>query len=1636
MANLMINDFPAPTTVEGGHFVYKNFVKINMQELPPPLKSLAANYFKTKQREFDIRMFQNEGTAMKIVVVPCGSVAHRSECVFRSEGAKLFPSRPSENEYSASGGAFSFLVSVWSLPPKKADKLYPSRPRKGTIPMRRARNELYDYVRRHRVSHQKKKGTIDPKVLGKLHSNLVQHQRIMATAQGLKGESGHFKRDHLRELVPIPSRGVGGLGASGHHERDEEAGSEMDYYEEDEAMEVAEQAYYDEVEEMERREFEYRGRDEYHYDEPLEELEEPLFMSRDDYYMAYEGSDINPNDIVPWEMYIDDIERSTGIKFSDFVRIAPTVRPNNSFALAPTLNGAHGEWTGMDDVIILVPVFIMNFVRSCGWSVLFAIMLQISICVFVFFKSFIYGGEYVDQQGIEVRFPPAHVHVGRLSRFRAGCCALLVLANVSMVAASQERPDWGAPNACAALYTDAAGFKAAYRKYSMVCHPDKGGSNEEMVNLNRIKDQFDQFGCRDHGWTEGRSNGGTGGSRKQEDGQEEGATKVVLPWIMIVVFSVYTIFGLSPLILIVFSSRYRNAWDTETNAMLWKHTGVAILAMLLLVFHVKMEMTDYVMILAQSIDNFILVYPYIAYYKYIKKFVYSIGGGNKKTEVSDVKPSGKVTGAGMPLLKKRRVLNNRGTGSNSKINRDPVPFEKDKAKAKKVNKAEAEEAEEAEEEGIPFVISADPNIRKVFRQQGLPDRYVFYDCWAAPYCGVAAIDVGFGRPGKLDYYEGLTADAQPWNVVGIPEYLRLHSSMRGLNLEIYEHHGEEVVLIYRAINSPGFKYVKLLYARPGTTILNGLDLTETGEEGEVGHYFLVCSSTSDDPEINVLANFNVLEYRNPVLIKACLVTSSIFFLRVLRTIFGLFYDDVDFLWNSLFVLVVYLAYEVHSVPVFRVVRELFMPDNRDRRSVFDRRDVLRYQDSYSEVVVDQQYRFREYVYNRTDFDWLVKSSFYRTYLVSNVRFTQTFNEMQHLAGTGREPKLALSLISKLREVNTDICNAAVMRDTYDLLMVICQDLSANGGPPDTRGMLTYNANNAGAIVAGMDNIRINQMRGAGNCGNHIVRHVQKEPKTGIPVGVAPIGVAYNTDGYQTMGRYSLTDSAGLLVAFAGRSMNKLDDTNPDVLRRFIEYGKRMVEEFVNTCDFSGMVEPDLVECFKTINKGKKTATYIQGKIKDYEKYELGHMTEREAEDFNKCRMFVKFEHTCKSSGGKYKTKPRGIMTMSDRWLFELCPVVPLIDKWNHGGFSEHQIKDMDVVEMLSKVEEVQNRNHAVTDYSSFESSCLYSIRRIEMYALQLMCERAGFTRLKQALDDYDHPVMLETVSSSFKISTRNSGHYPTSFGNGITNGCVIGFMIKEMGLDPNCVKFIVEGDDGLCDVRAFNLEIAGSLGFKLSDEVYGSVPGDADFLRSLVKDGKRYLNIPRNLGVLWVKKGAKLKRSKQLFLLRCAANSLYHMSPGHPVLTAVVNRIGYETRKGVNKFRGFEKYLDNSYKRFDYGKGFPKHVEVDESMRRLIAEGAEGFPAISIAEQLMIEESFNNLDNNTFYVGRALHDYPDWAEKLSEEETEDFSEFFSLLEEIAKINMTKVLEKERDYKPISNKWEKVDAPFHGVYGDS
>jgi len=336
--------------------------------------------------------------------------------------------------------------------------------------------------------------------------------------------------------------------------------------------------------------------------------------------------------------------------------------------------------------------------------------------------------------------------------------------------------------------------------------------------------------------------------------------------------------------------------------------------------------------------------------------------------------------------------------------------------------------------------------------------------------------------------------------------------------------------------------------------------------------------------------------------------------------------------------------------------------------------------------------------------------------------------------------------------------------------------------------------------------------------------------------------------------------------------------------------------------------------------------------------------------------------------------------MSDMMLIETIGVHKLIERWNHGPFERFQVKGMEYGEMIGKIVDVMSCNHAVTDYSSFEASITSLIRGLEHRVLTSLCKRAGFSNTLRALEKWNTRARkLKSKWGTFVIQSRCSGDPWTSMGNGIVNMCLIAYMAKSKGVkDLRKLDVVVEGDDGLIPIKYLATDVSESLGFELSSNFIGSRAGDNDFLRSLWFEGRRYLNIGRVLSsLLWVKNASHLKVGKQLWLLRCMAASIYYLSPGHPVLTSLINFISRKTAR-ILPFKNYLRYLDLKGQADAKFTGIPKHIEICVEMRDLLSRGGNGVPPVSIATQLELEERFSK---GEFYIGNLLNDNPEIVER-------------------------------------------------------
>lgn len=914
-----------------------------------------------------------------------------------------------------------------------------------------------------------------------------------------------------------------------------------------------------------------------------------------------------------------------------------------------------------------------------------------------------------------------------------------------------------------------------------------------------------------------------------------------------------------------------------------------------------------------------------------------------------------------------------------------------------------------------FHVSAPANCETLFSfaENVQAPLFFVHDCEGSPFCLYACLNVATRTTLQpVQYLDFLRADRNP-ATIGTPQYGRKYATSLGVNLVIHTMADEGLVVAYAGPCNPAWRTAHLLFEPvPGR---------------EMGHYKLFCRRVTSNTPIEFPAlpreRFVIRSARDaaeyvkrrklPLLSvggHGVAIAAAFWAMQLIRKIdskivdkkLNLLSDDASYTsegaersmvrtlgWLSRgqsvalslfrgaarFGRYVALSLVGHLAALtltrtteYHKVREFLGADDTDKRSVVARRNPIETQDRYADVV-----EVKVHAFLGIPFYAYVSDKF----TVSVVRFVHAYSEAQALAAMGLDPSKAMVGVPLLDGVNT---NAGMDRVIYDT-MRLAKKVAALIPLADDRQFIapycTYNAVGRDLVRTNIGRVIDNQNLGiTGGDNSCVLRYTLRADPENVPIAVTPIPVL-TRQGLLTAGQYPLTGSESGLGAFALRTMSTPEKDMPEV-RKFVQFGRRFAKFFADHTDFSGLVEGDNIEMFRKLMKGKRPTREIERIVEEYEQHLLGNSSRK----FKRCSFFVKFENSDKKGDdGVRRVKPRGIMTMSDLMLIELCQILVLIDRWNHGPFSRFQVKDLTPAEMAAKISEFTRLPHVTTDYSSFECFQDFFIRLIENTCLLRMCERAGFSATARAFRTHVFNTKkgrkLHTRWGIFKIFSRCSGDFWTSFGNGLLNACLVAYSAHvNCGLTLEQLvmgSLIVEGDDGLTRPEYVDESLMRKLGTKFSMQINGTKPGDCDFLRSRWIDGKRYLSVGKCFSVFSVKRAAQLKRSKQMFLLRCMGNSLYHLSPGHPVLTAMVNRIGRETA-GFSSFKNYAKFLDlyRGIEQYD-GKDVPREVAVDETMRFEIARGAIGFPPIPVWLQLELERTI--LHDTPIYISDWLNAY-------------------------------------------------------------
>lgn len=903
-----------------------------------------------------------------------------------------------------------------------------------------------------------------------------------------------------------------------------------------------------------------------------------------------------------------------------------------------------------------------------------------------------------------------------------------------------------------------------------------------------------------------------------------------------------------------------------------------------------------------------------------------------------------------------------------------------------------------------FLYSKRPHMRTVHRDPSDVDTE--FDQCGSPFCGLVAVDVATGSRVDVDKYLEMLPDNhahEAWVVLGDDQVVKEYCWSRGHNLRIllpgggapymdFENaYSTWVVLRYLQPHGDGPGHYIVMCKRaaslshyqldevPGPVCTVWIDGTfaELSKEDRIKRVAATFSSTYDMVEVGSVSVtltsllsaglLGVTPGAN-IVVPASVVSSFVYML-----------------YRAIKILARYVL--LRETPILVSISSPVSDD--DVRTISNRRDDIEYHDMILTVDVK-----REFFLDAIDGEIPLFDAETKRIQVSTTLYRNTLAEMEATAANGMDPLKALASISRHRSVNVQ-AGSNIVNGTAYLLRIAGMRLSAQQNVGNNmRGLIAIAAPGAAAAIPNVQVAIDNQaaaekmkkkknkkrskkagVQGAGRIPNHIISYqlVQNDDSKVSEVGIYPLGPLYTDDGPVGPGFFATTNSCNTLASFVGRGMTKdLGQRDVLLIDEFITYSKGFLDYYIDSCDVRGVWTGDPVEFFANHYKGKRSFGWITNKVDNYKRYLSGLMTVHEEKEYNEKSFFVKFEANIKNG----RPRPRGIMTMSERMLIECCPIISVIEVWNHSFFEEFQVKGLNPVDTMKQMLEHTDCNYSVSDYSAFESSIDVLLRTLEEYVIHRISCRADAQHLWSAY--MRHAAGMRTLNTKwgeFCIGTRCSGDFWTSFGNGLLNVCVMRFCAYKKGVP--FVRMLAEGDDGLVPASVPDVNIINRLGLSFSQVVTGTQDGDCDFLRKRVVGTNSYLSIGKVLcSLLLVKKGHNMKPCRYKSIMRCMAHSVYHTSPGHPVIQALVNRIWKETH-GLIPSKNIMEHFRDKHQAVNITDPGLKFFPINEEMRACVAEGAAGFFPVPIPIQLELERRFSEED--VFYIGSLLEGDEDLA---------------------------------------------------------
>jgi len=523
----------------------------------------------------------------------------------------------------------------------------------------------------------------------------------------------------------------------------------------------------------------------------------------------------------------------------------------------------------------------------------------------------------------------------------------------------------------------------------------------------------------------------------------------------------------------------------------------------------------------------------------------------------------------------------------------------------------------------------------------------------------------------------------------------------------------------------------------------------------------------------------------------------------------------------------------------------------------------------------------------------------------------------------------------------------------------------------------------------------NKKEGKGSRIVAIKAGVEKEKFHNTPVAIYPLGVATSWDKELGPGVFPQAGSSIELVkGFGARGLAKEPPmlSFPDFSNFAEKFAHKMVGQ-VSTLLAELGPEPDAVEEYRRVAKGKRTQAQIDKNVDLYQRSLSGHLTAREEREYGHNSCFLKHESNAKLQDfGVVDGKPRLICTMSVRETVNCARLVRVMEVFEKGIMGDYMISGLNSAELAETIGQASLGRTTATDYSSWEATATRQVADVtENLLLREALKVAGW---QETLREFEHSIKeserkVYAKNVTIMIDARHSGKYITYFANCLLNMMVYWWNIvvtmaesKKISVREATELFLVSrpldvckpvfsGDDGIVATGSMSASVCRDLGALFSVEYASFEQGMGPFCSTYAVDGLLYGCVAKVcLKLLAVKKGLGLRPGKVKFLLRMAAYSAHLKYGDHPVIGALVVAIGKAT-SGVNAFKGWSRYTD--YWRGDAPdpdaviRDFPREwTGCSLDRRAIVARGGIERPSVDYTSQIALEESFLRFDWSNF----------------------------------------------------------------------